>query len=65
MRRFHAEAGVGARPAGVLTQLVDELLGQSVQVGPGELLIDAAVLPRALVKGGATAVMASTPPSRS
>jgi hypothetical protein len=65
MRLFHAEPGVGARPAGVLAQLVDELLGQSLQVGPGELLIDAVVLPRTVIKARATAVMASTPPRRS
>ena len=51
MRLFHAEAGVGARPAGVLAQLVDELLGQPLQVGPGELLIDAAILARTIIKG--------------
>src|SRR5690242_15896768 len=51
MRLLHAEPGVGARPAGVLAQLIDELLGQPLQVRPGELLIDAAVAPRALIKG--------------
>src|SRR5215472_4343661 len=50
MRLRHAEPGVGARPTGVLAQLVDELLGQSLQVGPGELLIDAVVLPGAIIE---------------
>jgi hypothetical protein len=35
----------------VLAQLIDELLGQPLQIGPGELLVDAVVLPRALIKG--------------
>ena len=51
MRLPHIEPGVGARSAGILTQLVDELLRQPVQVGPGELLIDAVVLRSALFKG--------------
>jgi hypothetical protein len=65
MRLGHAEPRIGARPTGVLTQLIDELLGQSVQVGPGELLIDAVVLPRAIIKSVGDCRMASTPPSRS
>src|SRR6185437_16631886 len=51
MRRLHAEAGVGARSAATLAQLVDELLGQPLQVGPGELLVDAVVLRGAIFKG--------------
>src|SRR5205809_608914 len=51
MRLPHAEPGVGARPAGILTQLVDEFFRQPVQVGPGELLIDAVVLCCAIFKG--------------
>ena len=51
MRLPHAEPGVGTRPAGIPTQLIDELFRQPVQVGPGELLVDAVVLGRALFKG--------------
>ena len=51
MRLPHAEPGVGAGSAGVLAQLVDKLLMQPLQVGPGELLIDAVVLGCAIFKG--------------
>jgi hypothetical protein len=51
MRLLHAEPRVGARSAGILAQLVDELFRQSVQVGPGELLVDAVVLRCAVFKG--------------
>src|SRR5262245_32010108 len=51
MRLPHVEPRVGARTAGILAQLVDELLMQPVQVGPGELLVDAVVLRCAIFKG--------------
>jgi hypothetical protein len=51
MRLPHVEPGVGARSAGILAHLVDELFRQPVQVGPGELLIDAVVPGCALFKG--------------
>src|SRR5215471_15693685 len=51
MRLPHVEPRVGARPARILAQLVDELLMQPVQVGPGELLVDTVVLRCAIFKG--------------
>jgi hypothetical protein len=51
MRLRHAAPRVSARPAGRLTDLVDELFDQPVYVGPGGLLVDAVVLHLAIYSG--------------
>jgi len=51
VRLGHVAPRVGARSAGVVTQLVDEFLCQPVQVRPGEFLVDATIIGRASFKG--------------
>src|SRR5262249_39282679 len=51
MRLRHVAPRVSARPAGRLTDQVDELFDHPVYVGPRELLVDAVVLHLAIYNG--------------
>ncbi len=65
VRLQHAPAGVRAGTAGGLTQLVDDLLHQPLDVRPYELAVGPVIAPDTRHPGSVSAVIASPPPSRS